>query len=162
MRPSDDADDADEELLDEHPAQLPPPPPEQVVHAAAVQRAASSDSSSEAQLLHPSTEEAAAPRPQWGVELDGDEMLPLDDSEPARHAAAEEVGWRVCLHDRNAEFTVCGRVTTRRNLLRVVLSPAGVALLMVLAMTLWLLGGSGDDSSDAEPQEDTDMFVVIG
>ncbi len=147
MRATSAQDDEDEELLDDHLTD------QEVVHAAAVQ--ASPQAISETHLLHPTDEEIppdVEARPQWGVSPI--ERGVDDRVAPAVHAA--ETDWRNCLSDRNAEFTVCGRVTTRRNMLRAILSPAGVMLLMIVMVVLWLVRGASTDSSvDASGREAT-------
>ena len=139
--------DEDEELLDEL------YPDHQIVHAAAVQASTCALSEPDTHLLHPTTQEIsltdAGARPQWGVpaveNVFGDDNG--DDRVALGHRVVE-TNWRICLADRNGQFMVCGRGTSRRNMLQAVLSPAAVMLLMVLTVVVWLVRGSSAGSSN--------------
>ena len=157
MRATSVQEDEDEELLDDHVTDL------EVVHAAAVQASGKTATQPDPQLLYPAREIQFddGARPEWGVspEERGAENLAVPDQ-------PDEMDWRLCLTKRNAEFQICGRVTTRRNLLRVVLSPAAVLLLAILMMVLWLARGGTDDEnssvSGTEATADTGEFVQFG
>lgn len=144
MRARDDADDADEEQLDSF----------------GHEQRADDDENPRVQVdgeAAPTVEDApqTSARPNWGAS-GGDETiagLPADEDE-----AAEPDGgagsWRACLHDRNAHFKLCGRITTRRNLLRIVLSPGGILVLAFFVVVASFLGWLGPDegSLSGEPQ----------
>lgn len=151
MRPTSAQDDEDEELLDDHLTDR------ELVHAAAVPPAAQTRPAPEAQLLHPTTVEIpldVGARPQWGASAVEPDVVEPDREVPPR--GGERADWRVCLTDRNAEFTVCGRVTTRRYLLRLVLSPPAVLLLMVLMVVLWIVQPADSSSSASGPEGTVD------
>lgn len=149
MRPTSAQDDEDEELLDDHLTER------EIVHAAVVPPAAQRTPALEAQLLHATTVEIpldVGARPQWGASA----VEPDVDVCADPPGAGQMTDWRICLTDRNAEVTVCGRVTTRRYLLRLVLSPPAVLLLMILMVVLWIVQPADSSSSTSGPEGTVD------